>query len=324
NTPLHEASFFGREDAVKELLNAGASSKFVNKLGWTSLHQAALGNCPTIIELLVTRGQADVDCRNPFNFYAPIHCAAACNNIESVMSLLNYESPLRPLTEALETPYDLAVKHQARECAVKLSELRVKPALSNRSMYYHGSLTYKQMQAILNYFKKSDGYFFVRQSLTAQDDYAISLIWKNTLVHLKIHRKDNHSYYFDDQLQFYDSLEHAVDSFMKTFRHVVKPLSPEEHLLNPLVNKKVVVIQLEQLTFGRLLGEGNFGIVYEGTYQEHHGKIVPVAIKTLKDMDVKAYEEMKKEAFVMKELTHPCIVRLYGIANSKQRNSLVM
>ena len=38
NTPLHEACFFGRDDAVKVLLQAGASWKFVNKLGWTSLH----------------------------------------------------------------------------------------------------------------------------------------------------------------------------------------------------------------------------------------------------------------------------------------------
>ena len=38
NTPLHEAAFFGRDDAVKVLLKAGANWKFVNKLGWTSLH----------------------------------------------------------------------------------------------------------------------------------------------------------------------------------------------------------------------------------------------------------------------------------------------
>jgi hypothetical protein len=38
NTPLHEAAFFARDDAVKALLKAGANWKFVNKLGWTSLH----------------------------------------------------------------------------------------------------------------------------------------------------------------------------------------------------------------------------------------------------------------------------------------------
>lgn len=43
-----------------------------------------MGNCPTIVDLLVSRGQADVDTRNPFNLYAPIHCAAACNNVETI------------------------------------------------------------------------------------------------------------------------------------------------------------------------------------------------------------------------------------------------
>ena len=42
NTPLHEACFFGRDDAVKALLKAGASWKYVNKLGWTSLHVRAV------------------------------------------------------------------------------------------------------------------------------------------------------------------------------------------------------------------------------------------------------------------------------------------
>jgi hypothetical protein len=45
------------------------------------------------------------------------------------------------------------------------------------------------MRAILNYFKKHDGYFFVRQSSSVQDDYAISIIWQNSLVHVKLHKK---------------------------------------------------------------------------------------------------------------------------------------
>jgi hypothetical protein len=48
----------------------------------------------------------------------------------------------------------------------------------------------------------------------------------------------------------------------------------EQRLVNPLVNKKVVSIREEQLTFGKLLGEGNFGKVYAGEYREEHGKIV--------------------------------------------------
>jgi hypothetical protein len=45
------------------------------------------------------------------------------------------------------------------------------------------------MRAILNHFKKHDGYFFVRQSASVQDDYAISIIWQTNLVHVKLHKK---------------------------------------------------------------------------------------------------------------------------------------
>jgi len=48
----------------------------------------------------------------------------------------------------------------------------------------------------------------------------------------------------------------------------------EQRLVNPLVNKKVVIIREEQLTFGKLLGEGNFGKVFAGEYREEHGKVV--------------------------------------------------
>ncbi|CAF3857161.1 unnamed protein product [Rotaria sp. Silwood1] len=239
------------------------------------------------------------------------------------------------------------------------------------------------MRALLNCFKKQDGLFFVRQSSSVQDDYAISIIWHNRLIHEKLHKKNSYSYYFETRLHYHDSLEHAMDYFMKIYKGVVKPLSPEaakvayandfspsisqrlfssnsrilkssnhflpesssfdttgtsdshpfnkgrtqtvhnkqqmlptieKRLVDPLVNKRVVIIREEQLKFGKVLGEGNFGKVYAGEYREEHGRSVPVAIKALKaTMDASAREEMKKEAFVMKELSHPCIVRLYGV-----------
>jgi serine/threonine protein kinase len=41
-------------------------------------------------------------------------------------------------------------------------------------------------------------------------------------------------------------------------------------------------------------------------------------------MDSRSKDEMKKEAFVMKELSHPCIVRLYGVSQSRKMNSILM
>ena len=48
----------------------------------------------------------------------------------------------------------------------------------------------------------------------------------------------------------------------------------EQRLVNPLVNKRVVIIREEQLSFGKLLGEGNFGKVFAGEYREDHGRVV--------------------------------------------------
>lgn len=70
--------------------------------------------------------------------------------------MIAHDSPLRPLTDDGETPYDLAVKHKGNECIEKLGKniharglfngifvanTRVKPPVSRRSNYYHGSLT---------------------------------------------------------------------------------------------------------------------------------------------------------------------------------------
>ena len=41
-------------------------------------------------------------------------------------------------------------------------------------------------------------------------------------------------------------------------------------------------------------------------------------------MDLRSREDMKKEAFVMKELSHPCIVRLYGVSQSRKLGSTLM
>ena len=50
-----------------------------------------------------------------------------------------------------------------------------------------------------------------------------------------------------------------------------------------------------------------------------------MAIKSLKaTMDTRSREDMKKEAFVMKELSHPCIVRLYGVSQSRKLGSTLM
>jgi WD40 repeat protein len=82
-----------------------------------------------------------------------------------------------------------------------------------------------------------------------------------------------------------------------------------------------IAIPYQQLTFGKELGRGSFGIVYKGEYQ-----FGQVAIKTLLHQELKEslIEDFKKEASIMASLRSPFIVSLYGICLEKPHYSIVM
>lgn len=74
-------------------------------------------------------------------------------------------------------------------------------------------------------------------------------------------------------------------------------------------------IPAEQLAFGDILGEGEFGSVYKGMYIDAGGKEIPVAIKTLRQEHAnRNRDEFVREARVMMGLRHPCVVKLIGIS----------
>ncbi|KFV07730.1 Protein-tyrosine kinase 2-beta, partial [Pterocles gutturalis] len=77
-------------------------------------------------------------------------------------------------------------------------------------------------------------------------------------------------------------------------------------------------ISREDVTLGRILGEGFFGEVYEGIYTTPKGERVNVAIKTCKkDCSPENKDKFLSEAVLMKKLDHPHIVKLIGIAEEE-------
>ena len=75
-------------------------------------------------------------------------------------------------------------------------------------------------------------------------------------------------------------------------------------------------IPVDQLVIGDVLGEGEFGSVYKGTFIDFSGNEVPVAIKTLRQEHAhRNREEFVREARVMMGLRHPCVVKLIGISD---------
>ncbi|KFU93036.1 Protein-tyrosine kinase 2-beta [Chaetura pelagica] len=77
-------------------------------------------------------------------------------------------------------------------------------------------------------------------------------------------------------------------------------------------------ISREDVSLGRILGEGFFGEVYEGIYTTPKGERVNVAVKTCKkDCSLENKEKFLSEAVLMKKLDHPHIVKLIGIAEEE-------
>ncbi|NP_001011049.1 protein-tyrosine kinase 2-beta [Xenopus tropicalis] len=73
-------------------------------------------------------------------------------------------------------------------------------------------------------------------------------------------------------------------------------------------------ISRSDVALGRILGEGFFGEVYDGVYVKPKGDKINVAVKTCKNdcaADVK--EKFMSEAYLMRNLDHPHIVKLIGI-----------
>lgn len=61
---LFEAAQEGNETIVERLLNQGARANQTHNRNWTALHVAASQNYPSIVNLLLEKGRADVDRRN--------------------------------------------------------------------------------------------------------------------------------------------------------------------------------------------------------------------------------------------------------------------
>lgn len=86
-----------------------------------------------------------------------------------------------------------------------------------------------------------------------------------------------------------------------------------EELITDSVDYKNIVLKEKNLFIGEILGKGQFGIVYLGSYVKNR-KSLHVAIKTMygdsKEQDVRAF---LKEILRMKKFNHPNVLLTFGL-----------
>ena len=83
----------------------------------------------------------------------------------------------------------------------------------------------------------------------------------------------------------------------------------------------VPIIPWEEITLGKELGRGGFGIVYRGDWR-HGGDVAVKQIQGILGAD--AAKELQEEASVMARLSSPYIVRLFGLCWEHQKYAMVM
>ncbi|KAM9836460.1 non-receptor tyrosine-protein kinase TNK1 [Aulostomus maculatus] len=76
------------------------------------------------------------------------------------------------------------------------------------------------------------------------------------------------------------------------------------------------LIQDTELVLGEKLGSGSFGVVKRGEWHTPTGKVLPVAVKSLRSSmsrQTDTLTDFLQEVTIMQSLDHPNIIRLYGV-----------
>lgn len=85
------------------------------------------------------------------------------------------------------------------------------------------------------------------------------------------------------------------------------------------------LIPLEAVSVGRVLGEGEFGVVRQATWTTETGEKLQVIIKSLhRDCVHSEIHDFLKGAGLLQELEHEHIVRLYGVINDTENENLML
>ena len=108
-TALHMAAYFGRKDAVKLLLEAGAPirARSSNAMNNHPIHAAAAGKRPEIVSILIAAG-ADVNATQAGGF-TPLHAAAQNGDVDMAKELLANGANSNIRADNGQLPLDLAL-----------------------------------------------------------------------------------------------------------------------------------------------------------------------------------------------------------------------
>ncbi|XP_072449992.1 megakaryocyte-associated tyrosine-protein kinase isoform X2 [Chiloscyllium punctatum] len=184
--------------------------------------------------------------------------------------------------------------------------IRVDPNLSLMP-WFHGKISGEDAVRVLQ--PTEDGLFLVRESIRHPGDYVLCVSTKEEVSHYRVIYKDN-KLTIDEENYFFNLIE-LIEHYMKDacglITRLTKPkLKEGTKSAAEELSKTGWVLNMQQLTLGEQIGEGEFGAVFQAEYM---GK--KVAVKNIKS-DVMA-QSFLEETSVMTKLLHKNLVKLLGV-----------
>jgi len=185
--------------------------------------------------------------------------------------------------------------------------------------WYFGKIKRVEAEKKLLSPENEHGAYLIRDSESRRNDYSLSVRDGDTVKHYRIRQLDEGGFFIARRTTF-RTLQELVDHYSRDPDGLCVNLrQPCVQVEKPSTGglshgtRDQWEIDRTSLKFIRKLGQGQFGEVWEGQWNN----TTPVAIKTLKPgtMDPKDFLE---EAQTMKKLRHPKLVQLYAVCTLEE------
>jgi c-src tyrosine kinase len=177
--------------------------------------------------------------------------------------------------------------------------------------WYHGKISREDVERL--FCPKTDGLFLIRDSTAFAGDYTLSVCFKDRVEHYHIMYANNKLTI--DNEGFFKNLEDLVQHYMNDADGLVSrlltPMQKQGSMYGivSMANFKEGgwVISQRDVELGAVIGGGDFGDVYQGTYK---GQVI--AAKKLKDT-IRGEQPFLLEAAIMTSLKHSNVLKLIGV-----------
>lgn len=178
-------------------------------------------------------------------------------------------------------------------------------------LWYHGAIPRAEVVELL----AQSGDFLVRESQGKQE-HVLSVLWDGQPRHFIIQSADN---LYRLEGDGFPTIPLLIDHLLRSQQPLTKKSGV---VLGRAVLKDKWALNHEDLVLGEQIGRGNFGEVFSGRLRVDNTLVAVKSCRETLPPDLKA--KFLQEARILKQYSHPNIVRLIGVCTQKQPIYIVM